>query len=144
MKTPIEILLVEDNPAETRLIMEVFDENEHPVNITGVKDGIEAMDYLYKKGEYKNCKTPSLIILDLNLPKKSGIELLEEIKTDDKLRHIPVIVLTGSKDDNDIFESYEHYANACMSKSINFDEFRKDIRIFRNYWLNNVILPKND
>ena len=144
MKTPIEILLVEDNPAETRLIMEVFDENEHPVNITGVKDGIEAMDYLYKEGEYKNCKTPLLIILDLSLPKKSGIEVLEEIKTDNKLKHIPVVVLTGSKDDDDIFESYKHYANACMSKSANFDKFRKDIRAFRNYWFNNVILPKKD
>ena len=142
MKTPIEILLVEDNPAETRLIMEVFNENEHPVNITGVKDGIKAMDCLYKKNEYKNSKTPSLIILDLSLPTKSGFEVLEEIKTDDKLRHIPVVVLTGSKDDSDIFESYDHYANACMGKSINFDKFRENIRSFRNYWFNNVILPK--
>ena len=144
MITPVEILLIEDNPAETRLIMEVFNENNHPVNITGVKDGVEAVDYLYKKGEYKNCKTPSLIILDLSLPRKSGFEVLKEIKTDDELKHIPVIVLTGSKDDSDIFESYGHYANACMGKSINFNEFRKDMRAFRNYWLDNVILPKSD
>ncbi len=142
METPIEILLIEDNPAETRLIMEVFNENGHPVNITGIKDGVDAIDYLYKKGRYKHSKTPSLIILDLNLPRKSGFEVLEEIKTDNKLKHIPVIVLTGSRDDNDIFESYDHYANACMDKSIDFDKFRGDIRVFRNYWLNNVILPK--
>lgn len=144
MKTPVEILLIEDNPAETRLIMEVFNENKHPVNIIGTKDGLEAIDYLYKKGKYENCKTPSLIILDLNLPKKNGLEVLEEIKTDNKLKRIPVIVLTGSTDDNDIFESYEHYANACMNKSADFDKFRKDIRAFKNYWFNNVVLPKKD
>jgi len=141
MINPVEILLIEDNPAETRLIMEVFNENKHPVNITGIKDGDEATDYLYKKGMYKDSKTPSLIILDLSLPKKSGIEVLKEIKTDNELKRIPVIVLTGSKDDSDIFESYEHYANACMSKSINFDKFREDICVFRNYWLDKVILP---
>ena len=144
MKIPIEILLVEDNPAERRLIREVFDENEHPVNITGVEDGIKAMDCLYKKGKYKNYKTPSLIILDLSLPTKSGFEVLEEIKTEDKLKHIPVVVLTGSKDDSDIFESYNRHANACMDKSLNFDKFTENIRGFRNYWFNNVILPKNE
>ena len=143
MINPAEILLIEDNPAEMRLIMEVFNEDTYPVHIIGVRDGVEAMDYLYKKGKYKDCKTPSLIILDLSLPRKDGFEVLEEVKIDNKLKHIPVIVLTGSKDDKDIFESYGHYANACMGKSSNFDKFRKDIRAFKNYWFNNVILPIN-
>lgn len=85
----VEILLVEDNPAEARLILEIFNEDSNTANITKVKDGMEAMDYLYKKDKYKGRKTPSLVILDLNLPKKNGIEVLKEIKTNNKLKHIP-------------------------------------------------------
>jgi len=137
----IEILLIEDNPSETRLIMEVFNENRDTANITEVKDGVEAISYLHKKGKYKDHKTPSLIILDLSLPKKNGIEVLKEIKTNDKLKRIPVIVLTGSKDDNDIFESYEHHVNAYITKSLDFNKFKKDMRAFKDFWFDNVVLP---
>ncbi len=137
----IEILLVEDNPAEMRLITEAFNEGTIKANITRVKDGIEAMDYLYKKDKYADSKTPSLIILDLSLPKKSGIEVLKEVKTDDKLKRIPIIVLTGSNDNNDIFESYGHHVNAYITKSIDFEKFQRDMVAFKNYWLNCSILP---
>lgn len=88
------------------------------------------MDYLYKKGKYKYSKTPNLILLDLNLPKKDGREVLKEIKTDCKLKLIPVIVLTNSNDDNDVFESYGHYANAYLIKPTDFDKFNRDIMVF--------------
>lgn len=140
-RNSVEILLVEDNPAETRLITEIFDEDTNIANIIEVGDGIEAMDYLHKRGEYKNCKTPSLIILDLNIPKKNGIEVLEEIKTDSKLKSIPVIALTGSNDDNDVFKSYGHHVNAYITKSIDFNKFRKDMCAFKNFWFNNAVLP---
>ncbi len=137
----IEILLIEDNSAEIRLITEAFDEDARKTNIRVVKDGVEAIDYLYKRNRYIDCKTPSLIILDLNLPKKNGMEVLKEIKAEDELKRIPVIVLTGSNDDNDVFESYGHHVNAYITKSIDFNKFRKDICAFKNFWLNNAVLP---
>jgi len=141
--TNIEILLIEDNPAEMRLIAEIFSEDDSKVNINGVGDGIAAMDYLYRKGKYKYSKTPSLIILDLNLPKKNGHEVLEEIKTDDKLKCIPVVVLTSSNSDNDILESYKHHANAYMTKPVDFNKFKEYIHAFKNYWFNSAVLPRN-
>lgn len=136
-----EILLIEDNPDESKLIAKILDKNTSNIHITQIEDGLNAINYLNKKDAYKNCKTPSLILLDLNLPGKDGREVLKEIKTDDQLKHIPVIVLTNSDDDNDILKSYEHYANAYITKSTNFDEFNKDIEVFKEYWLNNAILP---
>ena len=103
---------------------------------------MEAMDYLYNRNEYKNFKKPSLILLDLGLPMKSGFEVLEEIKTDDELKCIPVIVLTGSTDNKDINKSYDDYANACIVKPIDFDEFKDYMRIFIDFWCNIVTLPK--
>jgi len=144
VRNNIEILLIEDNLAETRLIIEVFNEDGNTSNIFGVRDGLEAMDYLHKKGKYKECKKPSLIILDLNLPKKNGMEVLKEIKTNNKLRHIPIIVMASSREDTDILKSYENYASAYIIKSINFDEFKKHMRVFKDYWFNCVALPKKE
>ncbi len=138
----VNVLLVEDNPAEIRIITEIFKENAINFDITSVKDGMEAMDYLNKIGKYKNCKTPSLILLDLNLPKKNGLEVLEEIKNDNMLKCIPVIVLTNSSDDNDITDAYIHYASAYIVKPVDLDTFSEYIDIIKHYWFNYAVLPK--
>ena len=137
----IEILLIEDNSDESSLIAKIIENYENNINITRIENGLDAMDYLYKKGKYKHSKTPNLILLDLNLPKKDGREVLKEIKTDGRLRLIPVIVLTNSNDDNDVFESYGHYANAYLTKPTDFDKFNRDILVFGEFWLNNATLP---
>ncbi len=137
----IEILLVEDNPADARLIIEVFDQFEK-ANLTIARDGIEAMDYLNKKGKYKDRDFPSIIILDLNLPKTSGKEILRKIKHDEKLKRVPVIILTTSCDDNDINSSYGNYASAYLTKPTNFDEFNGLMQSLQNFWFKWVTLPK--
>lgn len=144
IQTTTEILLIEDDHAEARLITEVFEEFKPNINITDVNDGINAMDYLYKRGKYKDSKTPSLIILDLNLPKKDGHEVLKEIKLDKELKCIPVVVLTTSDDDRDILEAYENHVNAYLTKPTDIDEFTKVIRIFEDFWINKATLPKRD
>jgi len=137
----IDVLLIEDNSTETSLINKILDHDKWGVNFNRVGDGMEAMDYLYKKGKYKNSKTPSLILLDLDLPKKNGHKVLKEIKTDEVLKCVPVIVLTNSNDDKDISESYENHANAYIIKPIDFDKFKRDIQCFKEFWFNNVQLP---
>ena len=137
----IEILLIEDNSDESSLIAKIIENKESNINITRIENGLDAMDYLYKKGKYKHSRTPNLILLDLNLPKKDGREVLKEIKTDGKLKLIPVIVLTNSNDDNDVFEAYGHYANAYLTKPTDFDKFNKDMMVFGEFWLNNATLP---
>jgi len=112
-------------------------------SINNVNSGVEAMDYLYNRNEYKNCKKPFLILLDLGLPMKNGFEVLKEIKTDDKLKCIPVIVLTGSTDNRDIIESYKNYANACIIKPIDFDRFKKYMLTFINFWCN-IVNPSEE
>ena len=145
METPniIDILVIEDNPDETSLIAKIIDIHKWNINFNNVKDGIEAMDYLHKRGRYKDNKTPSLILLDLNLPKKSGLEVLKEIKTDNVLKCIPVIVLTISTDDKDILESYKYHANAYISKPDNLDKLIEEICTFKEFWFNIVQLPDN-
>ena len=138
----IKILLIEDDSGDIGLISKTIDVNKRNVNFNYVKDGIEAMEYLYKKGRYKDSETPDLILLDLNLPKKNGHEVLKEIKTDKILKCIPVIVLTGSDDHNDVIESYQHRANAYIIKPADWDLFEKYIITFKEFWFNNVQLPK--
>lgn len=140
----IDILVIEDNSNETSLIAKIIDIHKWKVNFNNVNDGIEAMEYLHKKGRYKDNKTPSLILLDLNLPKKSGLEVLKEIKTDNVLKCIPVIVLTISTDDKDILESYEYHANAYISKPDNLDKFIEEIYTFKEFWFNSVQLPNTE
>ncbi len=140
--TNFEILLVEDNPADARLIVEVFHGFKIKNHLTIAKDGAEAMDYLNKKDKYQNRICPSIIMLDLNLPKKDGREILKEIKQDENLKHIPVIILTTSSDDNDIKNSYTNYASAYLTKPANFDEFIGLIQSFEDFWFKWVTLPK--
>lgn len=144
MDNPInhELMLVEDNPADARLIVEVFDGFHMRNNITLLTDGAEAMDYLHKNGTYKNRKCPSLIILDLNLPKKGGREILKEVKNNEKLRRIPVIVLTTSCNAEDVMASYGHYANAYLTKPGDFDDFVELVKTFEDFWFKWATLPK--
>ncbi len=142
MKTPIELLLIEADPAAARLIIEIFNETKWNININRLSTGKEVMDYLHKKNKYEYSKTPSLILLELNLPGKSGHEVLKEIKTDNTLNGIPLIILTNSTDCNDLYNSYEKYANAYITKSVNLDKFREDMLIFSEFWFSYVTLPK--
>lgn len=139
--SPIEILLVEDNPADVRLTMEALKEEKIFNNLNVVNDGVEAMDYLNKKGKYSAAKRPDLILLDLNLPRKDGREVLSEIKGDEKLRVIPVVILTVSKAEEDILKTYNLHANCYISKPLDLTQFAKVARSIQDFWLTIVRLP---
>ena len=138
----VEILLVEDNPGDADLIMEVLEDSKIRNRMYVAEDGEEAMNFLYKKGEFSDSPTPDLILLDLNLPRKDGREVLAEIKDDPKLRRIPVVVLTTSKAEEDIIKSYDLHANSYISKPVDIDQFIRVIRSFEDFWLDIVKLPK--
>lgn len=138
---PIDILLVEDNPGDVRLTQEAFKAGKIRNNLYVVRDGIEALDFLYRRKPYEEVPVPDLILLDLNLPKRDGREILEEIKSTDPLRRIPVVVLTTSKADEDVLRSYNLHANCFITKPIDLDEFFKVIRVIENFWLTVVKLP---
>jgi chemotaxis family two-component system response regulator Rcp1 len=140
---PIEILLVEDNPGDVRLVREVFKDARVSNNIHVAEDGVEAMAFLRKEGRFADSVRPDLVLLDLNLPKKDGREVLTEIKTDDALKRIPVIVLTTSSAEEDIMKSYSEYANSYITKPINLEQFIKVIRSIEDFWLTIVKLPPN-
>lgn len=138
----IEILLIENNPGDIRLIGEVFAETKEAKNISVVKDGVEALAFLRKEGVYADVIQPSLILIDLSLPKKDGCEVLAEIKADKKLKHIPVIVFTTSNARQDIIESYHLHANCYITKPVDLDQFMNAVRNIKNFWLRVVKLPK--
>jgi len=137
----IDILLVEDNPGDVRLAMEALKESKVRNNIYVVEDGVEAMDFLRRKGKYNGMPRPDLVLLDLNLPRKSGREVLAEIKTDDNLKRIPVVVLTVSRDEEDILKAYNLHANCYVTKPIDFEQFIKITRTIEEFWLTIVKLP---
>jgi chemotaxis family two-component system response regulator Rcp1 len=139
---PAEIVLVEDNAGDVRLIVEAFKENKFLNNLHVAKDGVEAMELLHKEGKYANALHPDLILLDLNLPKKDGREVLEEIKVDPNLKRIPVIILTTSKADEDIFKTYDLHANCYITKPIDMDQFIRIVRSVETFWLTIVKLPQ--
>jgi chemotaxis family two-component system response regulator Rcp1 len=137
----IEILLVEDNPADIRLAQEAFkDAKVHNILYT-VGDGVEAMAFLRRQGKYAEVGRPDLILLDLNLPKKDGREVLAEIKTDEHLKLIPVVILTVSKDEEDILRTYNLHANCYITKPIDFEQFMKVVKGIEEFWLTIVKLP---
>jgi chemotaxis family two-component system response regulator Rcp1 len=140
----INILLVEDNPGDIRLTKEVLKEGKIRNNLSVVTDGEEALFFLKKQGEYKDVFTPDIILLDLNLPKKDGREVLSEIKKNESLKLIPVIVLTTSDAEQDIKNMYEHHANCYITKPVDFNQFINVIRSIENFWLTIVKLPRND
>ena len=139
---PIEILLAEDNPGDARLTVEVFKDAKVKNKITVVEDGIEALAYLRHEGPYANAVLPDLILLDLNMPKKDGRKVLSEIKADEKLRRIPVLVFTVSRAERDILEAYNLQASAFITKPIDLDEFMTVVRSLEEFWLTIVKLPQ--
>ncbi len=140
---PIDILLVEDNPGDARLAQEAFKDAKVRNNLYRVEDGVEAMAYLRRQGRYADAVRPDLILLDLNLPKKDGREVLAEIKADDDLKRIPVVILTVSKAEEDILKSYNLHANCYITKPINLDNFLDVVKSIENFWLTIVKLPPN-
>lgn len=141
MGSPIEILLVEDNPADVRLMVEVLKETKVRNTLTIVGDGIEALDLLRRTGRYTHAVRPKLILLDLNLPKKDGRQVLAEIKADPDLKRIPVVILTSSKAEEDIVKSYNLYANCYVTKPVDLEQFVKVVKSIENFWLTIVTLP---
>lgn len=138
---PIEILLVEDNPGDSRLAKEALKESKLKNNLYVAEDGVEAMNFLYKTGKYSKMPRPDLIILDLNLPKKDGREVLAEIKNNDNLKRIPVVILTISKAEEDILKTYNLHANCYVTKPLDLDQFMKVVRSIEDFWLTIVKLP---
>jgi len=138
---PIEILLVEDNPGDVRLTKEALADGKVINNLSVVFDGQEAMDFLHKKGKYAKAIRPDLIFLDLNLPKKDGREVLQEVKSDPKLKKIPIVVLTTSQAELDIMTSYEQHANCYITKPVDFGQFIKVVKSVENFWFSIVTLP---
>ena len=139
----IHILLVEDNEGDIFLISEALEEGKIINNISVSKDGKEAIDFLEKKGKYKNEETPDLILLDINLPKKNGHEVLEYIKTSENLKQIPVIMLTTSSSDKDVLLSYKNHANCFITKPLDVNNFLTIVSSIESFWINIVKLPKN-
>ncbi len=138
---PIEILLIEDSPSDADLAIEALSQGKILNNLHFVEDGVEAIKFLRKKAPYLNVPRPDLILLDLNLPKKSGVEVLEEIKTDQKLKLIPVVILSTSAAPEDIIKSYSLHANCYITKPVDFIQFNKVVRLIEEFWLVVVQLP---
>ncbi|MCU7495015.1 MAG: response regulator [Ignavibacteria bacterium] len=136
------ILLVEDNPGDIFLTQQAFRESKTTNIIQVVKNGVECMEFLRKEGRFAGVQMPDMILLDLNLPKKNGREVLAEVKHDDKLKFIPVIVLTSSQNESDIISSYQLNANCYITKPVDYDEFIRIIKSIENFWFTTVRLPK--
>ena len=141
---PFDILLVEDNPADVEITIEAFRRSRKGNHVFVCHDGEEALDFLFQRGQYSKPGTaprPDLILLDLNLPKKNGVEVLEQVKTDLRMKGIPVVVLTTSKADTDIAKLYDLGANSFVSKPVQFDTLVNVIRVLGQYWFKTVTLP---
>lgn len=138
----VEILLVEDNPGDARLCQEALKESKIVNNLYIAKDGQEALDYIFKKNSFENVTTPDLILLDLNLPKVNGIDVLDAIKKNDKTTSIPVVILTSSKAEEDIVKSYQLHANSYITKPLDFNQFLEIVKQINQFWLGIVKLPK--
>jgi CheY-like chemotaxis protein len=139
--TPIEVLLVEDDPGDVLMTQEAFEEHKVRNRLAVVSDGAEALSYLRREPPFEDAVRPDLILLDLNLPRRDGREVLEEIKKDDELRQIPVVVLTTSAADEDILRSYQLHANAYVTKPVDFDQFITVIRRIDEFFVSVVKLP---
>jgi len=140
---PIEILLVEDSPGDVRLTIEALKDGKVRNHLSVVGDGEEALEFLHRRGRYSDAPVPDLILLDLNLPKVDGREVLEKIKNDGRLRRIPVVVLTTSRAEQDVLKSYDLHANCYITKPVDLDQFIGVIRTIEDFWLAVVTLPKH-
>ena len=138
---PVEILLVDDNPGDVRLTAEALKDGEVENRLHTAKDGMEAIAFLRRKGRYTDAPRPDLILLDLNMPRMNGRQVLAEIKEDSALRHIPVVILTGSREMDDIVKTYDLHANCYVTKPIDFEEFIVMVKSITDFWLTIVELP---
>ncbi|NOK04057.1 MULTISPECIES: response regulator [Myxococcus] len=139
--SPIEILLVEDNPGDVRLTIEALKEGKVRNRLSVARDGVEALAFLRRQGAYADAARPDLILLDLNLPRKDGREVLAEIKVDPNLRRIPVVVLTTSKAEEDVLRTYDLHANCYIAKPVDLEQFISVVRSIDDFWLSVVRLP---
>jgi len=140
---PVEILLVEDNPGDVQLTKEALEDCKLINNLHVAIDGEQAINFLQKEHPYNNVPKPDLILLDLNLPKIDGKEVLAQIKSEDRLKRIPVVVLTTSKAQEDILKVYELHANCYITKPMNVESFFKVVKAIESFWMGIVVLPKN-
>ena len=140
-RSPIDILLVEDTPGDERLTREALREGKVYHKLHWGKDGVQAMDFLKQRGQYAKMPRPDIILLDLNLPKKDGREVLQEIKRDDNLKRIPVVILTTSKAEEDVLKTYNLHANCYVTKPVDLDQFVKIVRSIEQFWFTVVKLP---
>jgi CheY-like chemotaxis protein len=138
---PVEILLVEDNPGDVRLTKEALKEGKVYNNLHWAKDGVEALEFLKREGKHAKAPRPDIILLDLNLPKKDGREVLAVIKKDGVLKHIPVVVLTTSEAEEDVLKSYELHANCYVTKPVDLEKFIHVVQSIDRFWLTVVTLP---
>ena len=138
---PIHVLLVEDSPTDLLMTREALEHSKVLLNLHVVEDGVKTMEFLRRSGKYANSPRPDLILLDLNLPKKDGREVLSEIKEDPELRVIPVVVLTTSKADEDVMGAYRSHANCFITKPVGFANFNEVMRSIERYWLTVATLP---
>ncbi|MBM3130845.1 MAG: response regulator [Chloroflexi bacterium] len=141
MSHPIEILIVEDNPGDVRLTVEALRDAKVLNHLNAVGDGVEAMAFLRRQGKYTDAPRPDLILLDLNLPKKDGREVLAEVKSDDDLKRIPVVILTTSKAEEDILRTYNLHANCYITKPVDLDQFITVVKSIEDFWFTIVKLP---
>ena len=141
MARPVEILLVEDNPGDVRLTMEALRDGKVHNRLTVATDGVEALAMLRQQGEHANVQRPDLILLDLNLPKKDGRQVLAEIKADEALKRIPVVILTSSSADDDILRSYDLQAACYITKPVDLEQFITVVQSIEDFWLSIVTLP---
>ena len=139
---PLEVLLVEDSPGDVRLTQEAFRDAQASINLHVAFDGVEAMAFLRKEGDHARAPRPDFILLDLNLPRMDGREVLAHIKNDESLRTIPTVILTTSEDEADVVKSYQLQANCYLHKPVEFDAFEKVVRSINDFWLNTVKLPQ--
>jgi len=144
MVNPIEILLVEDNAGDIRLTKEALKEGKVLNKLTVVQDGVEALLCLRQQGQYAQARRPDLILLDLNLPKKDGREVLQEIKNDESLKRIPVVILTTSQDEQDVLKTYGLHANCYITKPVELEQFITVVKAIEDFWLGIVVLPSGD
>lgn len=141
---PVEILLAEDNPNDVEMTKRAFEKGKFLNNLHVVNDGIEAMDFLRQDGEYADALRPDIVLLDLEMPRKDGLEVLEDIESDPALAQIPVVVLTSSEAERDIVESYRHSANAYLTKPVGYKEFQDIVRQIESFWFEVVKLPTKE
>jgi two-component system, chemotaxis family, response regulator Rcp1 len=138
---PIVILLVEDNPGDARLTQEALKDSKVKNNLHIVNDGVEAMDFLYRRGNFTDVPRPDIILLDLNLPRMDGREVLHAVKADEILRRIPIVIMTTSNDEHDILKAYDLYANCYITKPVDFVRFIEIVKSIENFWFTIVRLP---